>query len=164
MNSPEMCDELAAMASDLWAAADTITASGRACAGTLRERARPDDQLLSAWLAVNGIREWRGDTHWAIQLVDDMGDVAAQLLDGAARNPVTDGLVNAAGTARKAALEARLDVLSSPAWRALGADATKRFIDLVEPIRRADYCHGRSQLDASSKTTQHSTTTFGRSS
>lgn len=160
--SPEICDELAVMAPDLWAAADAITISGRALAGTLRERARPDDQLLSAWLAVNCIREWRGDTHWAIQLVDDMGDVAAGILDGAARNYdgdwlprsrgaddaalaagygelearglVTDGAVNAAGLAHKATLEARLDELSSCAWRALGADATMRFVDLVEPV------------------------------
>ena len=159
---PEICDELAAMASDLWAAADAITVSGRALAGTLRERPRPDDQLLSAWLAVNCIREWRGDTHWAIQLVDDMGDVAAGILDGAARHYdgdwlprsrgaddaalaagyaelvarglVTDGKVNAAGMAHKATLEARLDALSLPAWRALGAEATTRFVDLVEPV------------------------------
>ncbi len=33
---PEICDELAAMASVLWAAVDAITISGRALAGTLR--------------------------------------------------------------------------------------------------------------------------------
>ena len=27
---------------------------------------RPDDPLLSGWHAVNCLREWRGDTHWAL--------------------------------------------------------------------------------------------------
>jgi hypothetical protein len=91
-----------------------------------------------------------------------MGDVAAGILDGAARNYdgdwlprsrgaddaalaagyaelearglVTDGTVNAAGMAHKAMLEARLDALSLPAWRALGTEATMRFVDLIEPV------------------------------
>jgi hypothetical protein len=160
--TPEICDELAALAPDLWAAADALSISGRVLAGSLRERARPDDQLLSAWLAVNCIREWRGDTHWAIQLVDDMSDTATGILDGAARDYdddwlprsrgaddaalaaafaelearglATDGKANAAGLAHKATLEARLDALSSVAWRTLGVEATNRFLDLIEPV------------------------------
>ena len=160
--TPEICDELAAMAPELWAAADALPMSGRVLAASLRERSRPDDELLSAWLAVNCIREWRGDTHWAIQLVDDMSDIAVGILDGAARGYTDDwlprsrgaddaaldtafaelearglaagGKVNAAGLAHKATLETRLDALSSVAWRALGVDATQRFIELVEPV------------------------------
>lgn len=160
--TPEICDELASMSTELWAAADALPISGRVLAASLRERERPTDKLLSAWLAVNCIREWRGDTHWAIQLVDDMGDIATGILDGAARDYpddwlprsrgaddaaletafaklearglATDGKVNAAGLAHKATLEARLDELSSVAWRALGADATRRFIELIEPV------------------------------
>jgi hypothetical protein len=160
--TPEICGALADMAPELWAAADALPMSGRVLAASLRGRPRPDDQLLSAWLAVDCIREWRGDTHWAIQLVDDLSDIATGILDGAARDYPDDWLprsrgaddaalhtafaelearglaadskVNAAGLAHKATLEARLDALSSVAWRALGADTTRRFIELIEPV------------------------------
>jgi hypothetical protein len=159
---PEICDDLAEMAPALWRAADALPISGRVLAATLRDRERPDDQLLSAWLAVNCIREWRGDTHWAIQLVEDIGQVATGILDGAARGYdddwlprsrgvedaaldsafaelevrgfVTDGAVNADGIAYKLDLEARLDALSSIAWQNLGEGSTQRFLDLVEPV------------------------------
>ena len=159
---PEICDGLAELADPLWAAADTLPMSGRVLAASLRERARPDDPLLSAWLAVNCIREWRGDTHWAIQLAEGLGQVAVGILDGAARGYAddwlprsrgaddaalahafaelearglaVDGAVTAAGLDDKLDLEIRLDRLSSPAWRSLGAGATARFLDLVEPV------------------------------
>jgi hypothetical protein len=161
-HTPEICDELAAMAPALWEAADGLPIAGRVLAGSLRDLPRPDDQVLSAWLAVNCIREWRGDTHWAIQLVDDMSQVAVGILDGAARDYdddwlprsrgaddaalaaafvelesrgfATDGAVNAAGLSHKRQLEDRLDRLSSIGWRQLGADRTQRFLELIEPV------------------------------
>ena len=47
---------------------------GRVFFAAHRRMERPDDPLLSGWHAVNRLREWRGDTHWAI--------VAAAGLDG----------------------------------------------------------------------------------
>ena len=80
---PEICDDLAAMADDLWAAADALPLAGRALFASTRVWPRPtDDALLSAWLAVNSIREWRGDTHWAIQIAEDISGTAAGILDG----------------------------------------------------------------------------------
>ncbi len=159
---PEICEGLAALTAPLWAAADALPIAGRVFAATLRERPRPDDPLLSAWLAVNCIREWRGDTHWAIQLSEDLGEVAVGILDGAvrdyeddwlprsrgaddaaiagafteleARGFATNGAVNADGIAYRRSLEDRLDRLSSPAWRHLGAELTLDFLDLIEPI------------------------------
>lgn len=160
--TPEICDGLAALAPSLWSAADSLSMSGRVLAASLRERPRPDDELLSAWLAVNCIREWRGDTHWALQIADGLSDVATGILDGAARDYAgdwlprsrgaddaalgaafaelearglaLDGSVNDAGRAHKRALEARLDDLCAAAWRALGEADTRRFLDLVEPV------------------------------
>lgn len=159
---PELCEGLSELADPLWAAADALPMSGRVLAATLRERARPDDPLLSAWLAVNCIREWRGDTHWAIQIAEDLGQVAVGILDGAvrdyaddwlprsrgaddaalaeafeelaARGLAADGAVTEAGLMYKRDLEARLDRLSSAAWRALGSNETTRFLELVEPV------------------------------
>ncbi len=159
---PEICGELATLAEPLWAAADTLPVAGRVLFATLLEQPRPDDPLLSAWLAVNCIREWRGDTHWAIQTAADIGQVEAGILDGAWRNYpddwlprsrgaddaalasaftelerrglATDGVVDARGLAYRQGLEDRLDTLASLAWRALGADRTVQLLDLVEPV------------------------------
>ena len=160
---PEICDELAAMADDLWAAADALPVSGRALFASTRAWQRPtDDDLLSAWLAVNCIREWRGDTNWAIQIAEDISGTAAGILDGAwrnydgdwlarsrgaddvaleagfaeleARGLAEDHIVNDAGIAYRQALEDRLDDLSTAAWRHLGEKAAQRFVGLIEPV------------------------------
>jgi hypothetical protein len=160
---PEICDDLADMADDLWSAADALPIAGRALYASTRSWPRPsDDPLLSAWLAVNCIREWRGDTHWAIQINEGISGTAAGILDGAwrnyegdwlarsrgaddaalalgfaeleARGLAADGVVNDAGVRYRQALEDRLDDLSSLAWRALGAERTRRFLDVVEPV------------------------------
>jgi hypothetical protein len=118
--------------------------------------------VLSAWLAVNCIREWRGDTHWAIQTAEDIGQVESGILDGAwryyaddwlprsrgaddaaldaafatleRRGLATNGAVNARGLEYRQALEDRLDGLASAAWKALGEPRTNQFLDLVEPV------------------------------
>jgi hypothetical protein len=165
---PEICDELASMADDLWAAADSLPLAGRALFASTLVWPRPtDDALLSAWLAVNCIREWRGDTHWAIQIAEGIGATAAGILDGAWRNydgdwlarsrgaddaalavgfqelrerglvdesTVNGSTVNEAGVAYRQQLEDRLDDLCSVAWRHLGDDATRRFVEVIEPV------------------------------
>jgi hypothetical protein len=159
---PEICAELAGLAGPLWAAADSLPASGRVLFAAHRQQPRPDDLLLSAWLAVNCIREWRGDTHFAILAAEDLSGAQAGLLHNAmlnypdgwiprsrgvddaalaeamadleARGLATDGRVNAAGLALRDEIEARTDRLSTRAWQRLGAARTEQFLDLVEPV------------------------------
>lgn len=160
-HAPEICEPLAAMAEPLWAAADALPLDGRPFfAAHLRHR-REDEPLLSAWLAVNAIREWRGDTHWAIHNVDGIDGAMAMLLDAAWRGHDDDWLPrsrgaqddelaaamqrlvarglaggdgpNDVGVAHRQALEDRLDDRCAAGWRALGAGTTQRFIDLVAP-------------------------------
>jgi hypothetical protein len=159
---PEICDDLARLAGPLWEAAESLPVAGRVLYATLLDRPRPDDPLLSAWLAVNCIREWRGDTHWAIQTAEDLGRVETGILDGAwrsypgdwlprsrgaddaelaaafaeleRRRLATDGVVNEAGLAYRQELEDRLDGLACKAWHHLGEDRTRRLLDLVEPF------------------------------
>ena len=64
--TPEICEPLATMSPTLWKAAEELPVSGRALFASLLDWPRHEDPLTSAWLAVNAIREWRGDTHWAI--------------------------------------------------------------------------------------------------
>ena len=160
--TPELCDGLASLADPLWDAADALPVAGRALFAAHRAWPRPAvDPLLSAWLAVNTIREWRGDTHWAIQIAEDLSGDMAGVLDGAwrayddhwvarsrgaddgaltvaleeleRRGLAEDGVVNAAGIAYRQDLEDRLDHLCAAAWQHLGEDRTQAFLDLVEP-------------------------------
>ena len=160
--TPQVCDGLAALAAPLWDAADSLPLSGRVLYASLRQWPRPDDQLLSAWLAVNCIREWRGDTHWAIHAAEDLDGNMAMHLDAAwrghdddwlprsrgadddavrdgmakleERGLADDGRVNDAGVAFRQDLEDRLDRISAAAWRTLGEDRTGQFLDLIEPV------------------------------
>ena len=129
----------------------------------LRQWPRPtDDGLLSAWLAINCLREWRGDTHWAILAAEGIDVVMAGVLDGAWRNYpddwvprsrgaddaalaqafarleaqglATDGVVNADGLAYRQELEDQLDQRCEAAWQLVGIDTTDRFLNLVEPV------------------------------
>ncbi len=159
---PEICDELAAFGPELWDAADSLPLGGRPLFASLLGRRREDDPLISAWLAVNCIREWRGDTHWAIHAAEGIGSIEAGVLDGAwrayegdwlprsrgaddaaidaayasleRRGLVVGGEVTADGIAYRQDLEDRLDDLASAAWRHVGAERTRAFLDLVEPV------------------------------
>lgn len=159
--APELCEGLAELGPHLWAAADTLVLTGRPLFASLLRRRCEDRPLLSAWLAVNCIREWRGDTHWAIHAVEGIDGTMAGLLDAAwrghdddwlprsrgaddglltaaidaleARGLATDGRVDDAGIALRQELEDRLDDLCAPGWQALGEDRTRRLVDLVEP-------------------------------
>lgn len=161
--TPDVCDGLAALAEPLWAAADALPMAGRALFAAHVAWPRPaDDPLLSAWLAVNAIREWRGDTHWAIQIAEDLSGDMAGVLDGAwrayedhwvarsrgaddaaldvalaeleRRGLAEDGVVTRAGIDYRQDLEDRLDDLCSRAWRHFGEARTRAFLDLVEPV------------------------------
>jgi len=159
---PEICDDLAAMGPDLWAAADALPASGRVLFAAHRQWARPEDPLVSAWLAVNCIREWRGDTHWAVLAAEDLSGTQAGILHNAflnypsdwiprsrgadddalgaafadleARGLAADGAVNADGLALRQRVEDRTDHLCERAWRTLGEARTLEFLELVEPV------------------------------
>ncbi len=159
---PQITDDLASMAGELWDAADSLPLSGRPLfAAQLRHR-RSDQPLLDAWLAVNCIREWRGDTHWAIQIADGLTGTEAGVLDGAwrsyehdwlprsrgaddaaltaayasleQRGLALDGVVTESGVAHRQLLEDRLDDLAAAAWRQLGEASTSRFVDLMETV------------------------------
>ena len=158
---PEIVDELAELADPLWAVADELPSSGRVLFAAHRQLPRPADPVLSAWLAVNCLREWRGDTHFAILVAEDVGAVEAGILDDARRGYggwiprsrgaddatlatafaalerrglAADGAVDAAGLAFRAEIEERTDRLTARCWQALGEERSLRFLALVEPV------------------------------
>ena len=81
--TPQIIAPLGALADDLWKTVDAIPASGRVLFAAHKSWPRPTDPLMSAWNALNCIREWRGDTHFGILLNDNIGVVEAGLLHDA---------------------------------------------------------------------------------
>jgi hypothetical protein len=158
---PEICDSLESMGGELWRVADSLPESGRVCFAAHRQAPRVDDALVSSWLAVNCIREWRGDTHFAILTSEDISRVQAGILHDAhlnyggwiaqsrgadaeaitqafadleSRGLAEDGVVSTAGLAVRELIEERTNELTQRAWQSFGFDNTERFLNMVEPI------------------------------
>lgn len=159
--APEICEPLTSLADELWCTVDALPASGRVLFAA--HRAWPRSMgVVSAWLAVNALREWRGDTHWSLLnsheidgveagLLHDawMGypkewiprsrgakddQIAAALVHLAQRGLVTDGVVNAEGIAFRQWLEEETNRLCTRCWDTFGRENTMRFLDIVEPV------------------------------
>ena len=159
---PEICDGLSSLGPSLWEAADALPVSGRALFAAHRQQERPADPVLSAWLAVNCIREWRGDTHFAVLAAEDVSATQAGLLHNAFLNYPKDWIPRSRGSDDTALAAAYADLegrglattarsmrrgwpcgngsrsertqLCERAWRALGAERTLEFLALVEPV------------------------------
>jgi hypothetical protein len=80
--APGLSAQLAPLAPDLWRGVDSVHFGARPLFAAARARPRPDDTppALSAWLAVNCLRELRGDNHWALCAANDLDDVEVGLL------------------------------------------------------------------------------------
>jgi len=159
---PEIVGDLGEMSDDLWQAAESLPISGRALYAAHLGWPRCENQpALSAWLAINCIREWRGDTHWAILAAHDISGVQAGLLHDAflgypgdwiprsrgandaqldeawslldRRGFVTDRRINSSGLEFRQQLEDLTNKLAEHAWRNLGEEKTQKFCDLVMP-------------------------------
>ena len=158
---PEICDSLESMGGELWRIADSLPESGRVCFAAHRQAPRVDDALVSAWLAVNCIREWRGDTHFAVLTSEDISRVQAGILHDAhlnyggwiaqsrgadaeaiagafadleQRGLAENGQVSTAGLAVRELIEERTNELSQRVWQSFGFENTEKFLNLIEPI------------------------------
>jgi len=157
---PNLPVELAEMVDPLWAAVDQLPSAGRALFAAHRDRVRPDDPALSSWLAVNCLREWRGDTHWALCVANDLGMVEVGILHNSYMGYDTDWIprsrgaddamlevawhrlqamglaenreVNDTGRQLREDIEVRTDELSEAIWREVGSAATLRLCDLID--------------------------------
>ncbi len=158
---PEIIDELASLAPHLWAAVDALPESGRVMFAAHRSAPRVDDSAVSAWLAVNCLREWRGDTHFAILVAEEISRVEAGILHDAHLNyggwiarsrgaddatleqsfrslevrGLADGdRVTAAGEALRQRIEERTNRLSAEMWRTFGRERSEQLLALIEPV------------------------------
>jgi hypothetical protein len=158
---PEIVGDLGACAGDLWAAVDALPESGRVMFAAHRSAPRVDDPVVSAWLAVNCLREWRGDTHFALLVAHDISRVEAGILHDAhlnyggwiarsrgaddaaleqaftsleARGLADGDRVTPAGEALRQQIEDRTDEICATMWRHVGWETSHRLLDLIEPV------------------------------
>lgn len=161
-HAPAIVEPLERLGPILWPVVEALPTVGRVFfAAHLRMR-RPTDPLLSGWHAVNGLREWRGDTHWALVAGAGLGGVEASVLhnawlgydrdwlptsrgsspeeiEAARRGLLDKGLLNDDGTATtegialRQHLEDKTDRRTTLPWERLGEAASIRFAEDFEP-------------------------------
>lgn len=157
---PDIVEPLSRFADELWRVVDALPSAGRVLFASHRQAPRPATaSALSAWLALNCIREWRGDTHWMIQVTEGLSTTAAMVLDAAwrgyddwlprsrgasdadlaaahdeltRRGLMTDGNVNQDGLALRDDLERRLDTLTAQPWQLLGQQRSEQLHTAID--------------------------------
>lgn len=160
-HAPGIVEPLTELGPLLWPVVDELPRLGRAFFGAHLTLERPGDPLLSGWHAVNCIREWRGDTHWAIVAAEGLDGPQASILHNAYMRYEGDWLAESRGIRPEAidagwrALEARglargrqvtaegirlrerieddTDRLTETVWRALGPERSRWFAEAFEP-------------------------------
>ena len=159
--APDIVAPLTELGPVLWPVVDQLPTSGRVFFAAHLRMPRPDDPLLSGWHAVNCIREWRGDTHWALVTASGIEGVGASILHNAwlgyerdwlaksrgateeeiarawdaltARGLARDGEVTPEGIALRQRIEDDTDRLTTRPWELLGKERARRFGEEFEP-------------------------------
>ncbi|MBU6329214.1 MAG: hypothetical protein KGR18_04570 [Acidobacteria bacterium] len=159
--TPEILDPLVEIGPPLWEVVEALPAVGRTLFAAHLDLPRPTDPVLAGWHAVNCLREWRGDTHWALVAASGLSGIAASILHNAwlgyadgwlptsrGSSPVeidqgweeleriglaVDRQVTPEGVALRQRLEEETDRLCAPAWAALGEPLAHRFAERFEP-------------------------------
>ena len=90
MYSPGIVGPLVEVGPELWPVVEQLPLVGRTFMAAHLALPRPDDPLLSGWHAVNCIREWRGDTHWALVVAAGLTHPEASILHNAYMDYETD--------------------------------------------------------------------------
>ena len=97
-HAPEIIDPLVEYGPELWTVVERLPLMGRVFFGAHLAMPRPDDPVLSGWHAVNCLREWRGDTHWALLLAAGLSHAEASILHNAWLGYEADWLAKSRGT------------------------------------------------------------------
>ena len=160
-HAPSIVAPLVGAGDDLWAVVEQLPTTGRPFYASHRSQSRPVDPLLSGWHAVNHLREWRGDTHWAIVAAQGLsGDEASILhnewlgydgdwlshsrgnssdsIEAAWRSLVVKGLadgdgVTTEGLALRQWIEAETDRRTTLPWQLYGLERTVHLAEQLEP-------------------------------
>ena len=159
--APATLEPLAELGPHLWPVVEQLPMVGRVFFASHLGMPRPTDPVLSGWHAVNCVREWRGDTHWALVVAAGLDGVEASILHNAwlgyerdwlatsrgssaaeieaawsrldARGLVADGDVTSAGVALRQHIEDETDRLTTLPWELLGEARSVAFAESFEP-------------------------------
>jgi hypothetical protein len=160
-HAPAIAAPLTALGPALWPVVDQLPTSGRVFFAAHLRMPRPDDPVLSGWHAVNCLREWRGDLHWALVTAAGLNGVEASIVHNAWLGYERDWLANSRGTAPedlerawisleerglarsgevtddgialRQHIEDETDRLSTLPWQLLGEENALRFATDFEP-------------------------------
>jgi hypothetical protein len=160
-HAPDIVEPLVELGPPLWAVVEQLPTVGRPLYASHLRMARPTDPLLSGWHAVNCIREWRGDTHWAIVVASGLSGIEASILHNAwlgyerdwlpgsrgstreeiehgwaslrAKGLADDDAVTAEGVALRQHIEDETDRLTTLVWELLGEARSLAFATDLEP-------------------------------
>ena len=164
-HAPEIVEPLVHLGPALWAVVDELPLVGRVFFAAHLSVPRPDDPLLSGWHAVNCLREWRGDTHWAVTVAQGLEHAEASILHNAwlgyeddwlatsrgtsqadldagwqsleARGLARDRTVLAEGVVLRQRIEDATDRLTTRPWELLGEARSVQLAERLEPPCRA---------------------------
>jgi len=159
--TPAIVEPLTEFGPKLWPIVQQLPRVGRVFFGAHLAMPRPADPLLSGWHAINCLREWRGDTHWALVVAAGLTHPEASILHNAwlgyepdwlakSRGSTPDDIeqgwhsletkglaanrsVTAEGIALRQRLEDDTDRLTTLPWELLGEADSVRFTELFEP-------------------------------
>src|SRR4051812_44242874 len=97
-HAPGILGPLAELGPELWPVVERLPTAGRTFFASHLRMPRPADPVLSGWHAVNCVREWRGDTHWALVAAAGLGGVEASILHNAWLGYERDWLTTSRGS------------------------------------------------------------------
>jgi len=160
-HASEIIDPLCELAPLLWPIVEQLPLVGRTFFGSHLAMVRSEDPLLSGWHAVNCLREWRGDTHWALVVAAGLTHAEASILHNAWLGYESDWLARSRGTsdadldagwaalerkdlaaertvlpdglALRQRLEDETDRLTTLPWQLLGEERSHWFAEAFEP-------------------------------
>ena len=159
--APAIVPALKEIGPKLWPIVEQLPTAGRVFFASHLRMERPTDPLLSGWHAVNCLREWRGDMHWAVVAAAGLSGIEASILhnawlgyeDGwlptsrgsspdeiqigwellASRGLVRDGIVTDEAMRLRHRIEDDTDRLTTLPWELLGESASMQFAERFEP-------------------------------
>src|SRR5581483_11637724 len=99
--APSIVEPLQRLGPLLWPVVEQLPTAGRVFFAAHLGMPRPSDPLLSGWHAINCIREWRGDTHWAVVASLGLDGVEASILHNAWLGYERDWLPKSRGTSEE---------------------------------------------------------------
>ena len=160
-HAPDIVEPLSSLGPALWDVVGRLPLVGRPFFGAHLAMPRSSDPLLSGWHAVNCLREWRGDTHWAVVVAHGLGHAEASILHNAwlgyepdwiprsrgtsdsdlllghealdRKGLAHDHVVTEAGIALRQRIEDETDRLTALPWQLLGAEMSEWFAATFEP-------------------------------